>query len=388
MPRYKLRDANGATRVLNLDAAATYADLVASCGGTGLTLKAGRPAVPLNCAEPLTTPADQVVPSGSLITAEKGPVVPRLHIPEAPPPPPEANAFEAPAPPALETPRDPGYAQTAPRSAPAQWTCATCTFINVEGCNEIGGVALCTVCGTPRMDAQVGEAPAPPSPIRCGCAARRAVDADGNCLFVALAYLLRGERPDPISAKAAAQRMRQCCASVVAADPMSYPDAALEKPRAQYGAWILQPDVWGGALELSILAARGGDAVGNAAASFEDVVLHCVDIRTGVAQRYGEGKGRVCFLLFDGVHYDPCVLAPEAGAPESPADVTLAASDDALARAAVEALAASERAARNFTDTSSFALQCLVCGAGLKGNADAEEHAAATGHQNFAQTGH
>ena len=40
-----------------------------------------------------------------------------------------------------------------------------------------------------------------------------------------------------------------------------------------------------------------------------------------------------------------------------------------------EALAASERNARRFTDTSSFALQCLVCGAGLKGNADAEAHA-------------
>ena len=36
---------------------------------------------------------------------------------------------------------------------------------------------------------------------------------------------------------------------------------------------------------------------------------------------------------------------------------------------------------------SSFALQCLVCGAGLKGNADAEAHAAATGHQNFARRG-
>ena len=33
MPRYKLRDANGATRVLTLDEQASYADLVASCGG-------------------------------------------------------------------------------------------------------------------------------------------------------------------------------------------------------------------------------------------------------------------------------------------------------------------------------------------------------------------
>ena len=383
MPRYKLRDANGATRLLTLDDQASYADLVASCGGASYTLKAGRPPTTLTCATPATTPAADIVPSGSLITAEK-PVVPKLNIPEAPPPPPEASAFEAPAPPALETPRD-SYAPTAPRAPQAQWTCQTCTFINVEGCYEsIGGTALCSVCGTPSQN--VREAPAPPSPTR-GTALRRAVDADGNCLFVALAYLLRGERPDPTTAKAAAQKMRAVCASVVAADPVNYPDAALEKPRREYGTWIRTQDVWGGALELSILAKGGGDVVENGA-SFDDVVLHCVDIRTGVAQRYGEGRGRVCFLLFDGVHYDPVVLAPSSNAAESPADITLAASDDMMALNAVEALAASERAARNFTDTSSFALQCLVCGAGLKGNADAEAHAAATGHQNFAQTGH
>ena len=383
MPRYKLRDANGATRVLTLDDQASYADLVASCGGASYTLKAGRPPTTLTCATPTTTPCAEIVPSGSLITAEK-PVVPRLNIPEAPPPPPEANAFEAPAPPALETPRD-SYAPTAPRAPQAQWTCQTCTFINVEGCYEsVGGTALCSVCGTPQLN--VREAPAPPSPTR-GAAMRRAVDADGNCLFVALAYLLRGERPDPTTAKAAAQKMRAVCASVVAADPVNYPDAALEKPRREYGTWIRTQDVWGGALELSILAKCGGDVVENGA-SFDDVVLHCVDIRTGVAQRYGEGRGRVCFLLFDGVHYDPVVLAPSSNAPESPADITLVGSDDMMALHAVEALAASERNARRFTDTSSFALQCLVCGAGLKGNADAEAHAAQTGHQNFAQTGH
>ena len=53
----------------------------------------------------------------------------------------------------------------------------------------------------------------------------------------------------------------------------------------------------------------------------------------------------------------------------------------------VAALADQQRAARAFTDAATCALQCLVCGAGLRGNADAEAHAAQTGHQNFAQTG-
>ena len=62
------------------------------------------------------------------------------------------------------------------------------------------------------------------------------------------------------------------------------------------------------------------------------------------------------------------------GAPESPADVTTVAAD--------------AKAKRRFTDTLSFALRCLVCNAGLRGQQDAQDHAAATGHANFAQTGH
>ena len=111
-------------------------------------------------------------------------------------------------------------------------------------------------------------------------------------------------------------------------------------------------------------------------------------VGAGVAQRYGEGKAQQCFLLFDGVHYDPCVLAAAPGTADHPADQTLCGADDAGAIGAVEALAASDRAARKFTDTSSFALQCLVCGTGLKGTGDAEAHAAATGHMNFSQVGH
>jgi ubiquitin thioesterase OTU1 len=92
-------------------------------------------------------------------------------------------------------------------------------------------------------------------------------------------------------------------------------------------------------------------------------------------------------VLFDGVHYNPLVFAPRAGAPESPADRTLVGVDDANAQALAAQLARDERAKRAFTDTSTFALRCLVCNAGLRGQDDAQTHAAATGHANFAQTG-
>jgi hypothetical protein len=309
-------------------------------------LKSGRPPAVLACDAPSTTLAADVVPSGSLITVEAGVAppppsprpaaaappppqqaappkaapTPRPAVPEAAPPPPPLSRMpsEALAPAALETPRSLSHddAPPAPRRAPQEeWTCGTCTFINVSGATDASlGVELCSVCGTPRMDA-VPAAAAPPPPGYGGgfAAARRPVDADGNCLFVALAYLLDGARPEKAAGEASAAKMRRVCAAVVAGDELSYPDAALEKPRSEYGAWIAKQDTWGGALELSILAAHGGGRCGTAC-SFDDVALVCVDVRTGVDQRYaGPGATRNCYLLFDGVHYDPLVFAPAPG---------------------------------------------------------------------------
>ena len=41
--------------------------------------------------------------------------------------------------------------------------------------------------------------------------------------------------------------------------------------------------------------------------------------------------------------------------------------------------------AGQFVDVSGFSLKCMVCGQGLKGAQGAQEHAAATGHKNFAE---
>ena len=52
---------------------------------------------------------------------------------------------------------------------------------------------------------------------------------------------------------------------------------------------------------------------------------------------------------------------------------------------AAVSLAREAQAARQFTDTSQFALRCLVCQKGLVGQEDAVKHATETGHQNFSE---
>lgn len=88
------------------------------------------------------------------------------------------------------------------------------------------------------------------------CVVRRVIESDNSCLFNAVGYGARGSRH-------LAAEFRLACADAVQADPARWSEAVLEKPPAEYCAWIRDPRHWGGAIELSILArcsrkGRGG----------------------------------------------------------------------------------------------------------------------------------
>ena len=107
-------------------------------------------------------------------------------------------------------------------------------------------------------------------------------------------------------------------------------------------------------------------------------------------RRAGEDQGhaRRIFLIYDGIHYDCIVERTPPPAPAVPAaseERRIFDSADAEALEGATAVGAAANRARQFTDLSAFALRCLVCGQGLKGAADAQAHAAATGHTNFAE---
>lgn len=91
------------------------------------------------------------------------------------------------------------------------------------------------------------------------------------------------------------------------------------------------------------------------------------------------GFERRAYLLFDGVHYDALRLR----------DGALVLAHDDERREALESAAATLctqlHAAAAFVDTAQCAIQCMVCGTGLQGTPDAQEHAQTTGHTNFRQ---
>lgn len=106
--------------------------------------------------------------------------------------------------------------------------------------------------------------------------------------------------------------------------------------------------------------------------------------RSAEAREVPSGAGedaahpRRIFLMYDGIHYD--VLAEGTGAGNAVFD-----------RADAEAEERAVQVVREFheknayTDTASFAIKCLVCGAGLAGAAAVQQHATTTGHSNFAE---
>ena len=95
-------------------------------------------------------------------------------------------------------------------------------------------------------------------------------------------------------------------------------------------------------------------------------------------------RGRA-FLVYTGIHYDPVVLAPNGPTASEAADVHVLPLDNTDAVQMTKGVADELRRMKDYVNLERFELQCLVCGAGLRGQDDAVKHATETGHQNFGQ---
>jgi len=178
-------------------------------------------------------------------------------------------------------------------------------------------------------------------------------------------------------------------ADAIRRDPETWSDAILGRPRDEYIRTILSPNSWGGAIELTVLAAHYGTEIAS------------IDVETGRIDRFGSdggagagagdpaaetGRSRV-LLVYSGIHYDAAVLAPTPDAPQEfcASVVPASAAEGGRVLEALGALAAKLRAKRAYTNTATFDLKCEECGQGLKGEKEARVHASETGHVKFGE---
>uniref|UniRef100_A0A7N0RBK8 Ubiquitin thioesterase OTU n=1 Tax=Kalanchoe fedtschenkoi TaxID=63787 RepID=A0A7N0RBK8_KALFE len=181
-----------------------------------------------------------------------------------------------------------------------------------------------------------------------GLIVRRVIPSDNSCLFNAVGYVMEHD-------KHKAHELRQVIAATVASDPETYSQAFLGKSNAEYCAWILDPEKWGGAIELSILAQYYGREIA------------AYDIQTTRCDIYGQ------MSPFDGAseEFDQTVFTVLP-------DRTLGSIDTLAANLVKE-----QNSKRKFTDTAKFTLRCATCQTGVVGQKEAIEHAKETGHANF-----
>ncbi|GER43338.1 ubiquitin thioesterase OTU1 [Striga asiatica] len=199
-----------------------------------------------------------------------------------------------------------------------------------------------------------------------GIVVRRVIPSDNSCLFNAVGYVMDHDRNK-------ASELRQVIAATVASDPEKYSEAFLGLTNDEYCAWILNPDKWGGAIELAILSEYYGREIAG------------YDIQTTRCVLYGQGNNfeeRV-MLIYDGIHYDALAMSPFEGAPEEFDQTIFAVRNVGPVEELALHLVKDQHRKRSFTDTANFTLRCAVCQIGVVGQKEAVEHAQATGHANF-----
>ncbi|XP_063227625.1 ubiquitin thioesterase Otu1 [Bacillus rossius redtenbacheri] len=202
--------------------------------------------------------------------------------------------------------------------------------------------------------------------VSAGILMKKVVPADNSCLFTSIGFVLSGKVDLTCSSY-----MRQIIAETVSGDKDNYSEAILGKPNPEYCQWILKPESWGGAIELSILS------------NFYGLEIAVVDTLNAIINRFGEDHSYAhrVFLMFDGIHYDPLYLEPLEG---DGIRTIFSAEDEGVLEQARE-LAHEAKSSRQFTDVNKFTLKCLVCDCLLTGQVQAQLHAKETGHMNFGE---
>jgi len=192
---------------------------------------------------------------------------------------------------------------------------------------------------------------------------RRSIPSDNSCLFNAISLCIEGSQKPDLLRRKIVERIRR---------DSTYSEAILGKPVEEYCSWIMNPEKWGGEIELVILA------------DFYKTEISVVSVESLVSKDYGLGAQNRIYLLYDGIHYDPMTRNFAEEAPRE-TDITQFDPSDQFASQGALFSAYETQKARSFTNTSTFALLCGECNTGFKGQEEAVAHSKETGHTNFQQ---
>ena len=197
----------------------------------------------------------------------------------------------------------------------------------------------------------------------------RNVPDDNACLFNAITYTLQG------TFKWHDLDLREIVASTIEANPDTYNELVLGRPRDEYCEWIRKSESWGGAIELGILS------------EFLGVRINCFDVELGRKMVFQDEQNKptkfIC-LVYSGIHYDCFVTNPVLTENKSGDSGNWTDHEDIVIQASSQLVALLQK--RNYTtNTTTFRVRCLDCYEILLGEMGASKHANSTGHFRFGE---
>ncbi|KAK4228201.1 hypothetical protein QBC38DRAFT_166338 [Podospora fimiseda] len=201
-------------------------------------------------------------------------------------------------------------------------------------------------------------------PSRAGYLLLRVMPDDNSCMFTAVGGALSLPNPSKL--------LRSQIAEYILTHPTEYNKAILGSDPSVYVSRITEPDVWGGAIELSILS------------DIYDVEISSIDVKSLRVDKFGENKQNRIIIVYSGIHYDRIAFAMDLGYPVE-VDVTKWSTEDDEVLEKARELCKRLQGMHYYTDTTDFVIKCGICGWIGQGMKDAGKHEKETGHREFGE---
>lgn len=147
-----------------------------------------------------------------------------------------------------------------------------------------------------------------------------------------------------------------------------YNSLILGKGIEEYCDWITHVQLWGGEIEIDIIA------------KFLDIQVITVDIESGHEYKFNESLANYILLAYSGIHYDSIVYQEDF---QQQAKFSLYEDANLKILENLPRLSSLMKEMGWFTNTGKFKLKCGDCGKLLVGERDASQHASEYGHMNF-----
>lgn len=193
---------------------------------------------------------------------------------------------------------------------------------------------------------------------------RIVIPDDNSCLFNAISYAINDTINQP-------HMLRTVVANEIVNNKHKYDIVYLEnKTHRQYADYIKQNTVWGGQIELQILAEH------------YKIQIIAVDIEHIVHYTYGNEQYKQCiYVIYSGIHYD--TLVDDLGLNDHNIEIRQFDSYDKLTlqRALLTAKQLNQK--HEYTNIMKFTIRCVICKQGFKGAEEAQNHAQSTRHTQF-----